>query len=36
MLGFLFGWLMAVHIAPMSSGWLRQHDTELSKHASGC
>jgi hypothetical protein len=33
MLTFLFGWLLAPHVAPMSRGWLRQHEAELSKHA---
>ena len=31
MLLFLFGWLLAIHVGPMSRDWLRQNDAELSK-----
>jgi hypothetical protein len=34
MLWFLFGWLLAVHVAPMSRDWLRQHDADVSKHTT--
>jgi hypothetical protein len=34
MLVYLFGWLLAVHVAPMSREWLRRHDAEFSKHTT--